>query len=52
MGELFASRGETSRAREWLGKARQTIEQLEATGRANSASRAILAAVNQKLSAL
>ena len=52
MGDLFAKRGEVARAREWLGKARKTIEELEAAGRANSASRAILAGVNQKLSEL
>lgn len=52
MGELFAERGEIEKAREWLGRARRTIEELEVAGRANSATRAILMAVKQRLSAL
>ncbi|MBY0504531.1 MAG: protein kinase [Bryobacteraceae bacterium] len=52
MAELFELRGERERAREWYGKAKSTLAQLEAAGRANSASRAILDHVNQKLNAL
>jgi tetratricopeptide (TPR) repeat protein len=52
LGELYALRKETAQAREWFQRARQTLTQLESAGRANSASRAILASVNEKLSAL
>ncbi len=52
MGELYALLKETGRAREWLTRARNTLTQLESAGRANSASRAIMASVNQRLSEL
>ena len=50
MGELYAALKDKPRAREWCG--RETLTQLEQSGRANSASRAIMAAVNQKLGEL
>jgi tetratricopeptide (TPR) repeat protein len=52
MGELYAMLKDATKAREWLGRARDTLTQLESAGRANSASRAILASVNQTLSGL
>ena len=52
MGELHAALKNKPRAREWWARARVTLTQLQQSGRANSASRAIMAAVNQKLSEL
>ena len=49
MGELYATLKDKPRAREWWARARETLTQLEQSGRANSASRAIMKAVNQKL---
>ena len=52
MGELHAALKNKPRAREWWARARETLTQLEQSGRANSASRAIMATVNQKLNEL
>ncbi len=49
LGELYATLKDQPRARQWWVRARETLTQLEQSGRANSASRAIMAAVNQKL---
>ena len=52
MGELHAALKNKPRAREWWARARVTLTQLEQSGRANSASRAIMTDVNQQLSEL
>ncbi len=52
LGELYALRKDVTQAREWFNRARATLTQLESTGRANSASRAILTSVIDRLSAL